>query len=146
MAKVDVEIPTDLIRKLEKLGSSGDEISKKMLKTGADIVKRKIDSNLKKNLYENRPNSKHYPTGALERSITADKPKKNKRGNHYVRIYFKGKDSKGTANAIKARAMESGTSKQQKKPFLRPAVNETKDKVNAEMQKIFDEEMKRLEG
>lgn len=146
MAKMEVNIPTDLIRKLERIGNAGDEIGKKMLTSGAQILRAKVDSNLKKNLYTNRGYTKDYPTGALEKSITIDKPKKNKRGNQSIRIYFKGKDSKGTSNALKAAVMEHGSSKQQKKPFIRPAVNETKDEVNAEMQKIFDTEMKRMEG
>lgn len=140
---MEVTIPTDLIRKLEKLGNKGDEISKKMLTSGAKILHSKVDSNLKKNIYTNR-DSKDYPTGALEKSLTIDKPKENKNGNHYINIYFKGKDSKGTANSIKARAMESGTSKQQKKPFIRPAVEDTKEEVNNEMQKIFDSEIAKL--
>ena len=145
MAQADIKMPTELIQKLERLGESGDEIAKKMLRSGAQIVKDKIDSNLKKNLYyQNRPYTRDYPTGALERSITIDKPKRNKSGNHQIRVYFKGVDSKGTSNTLKARAMESGTRKQQKKPFVRPAVNETRDKVNVEMQRIFEEESNKL--
>lgn len=141
---MEVTIPTDLIRKLEKLGDKGDEISKKMLTSGAKILHAKVDSNLKKNLYTNRTYEEDYPTGALEKSLTIDKPKKNKSGNHSINIYFKGNDSKGVANSMKARAMESGTSRQQKKPFVRPAVEETKEEVNAEMQRIFDNEISNL--
>lgn len=144
MAQADVSMPIELIYKLAKLGEVGDEIAKKMLKSGAQIVRDKIDSNLKKNLYTNRPYTRSYPTGALERSITIDKPKMNKSGNHQIRVYFKGVDSKGTSNTLKARAMESGTRKQQKKPFVRPAVNETRNKVNTEMQRVFEEEVNKL--
>lgn len=144
MARLDVTLPTDLIKQLEKLGSKGDEISKKMLKAGAGILHKEIDKNLKKNLYTNRTYDKDYPTGALERSLTTDKPKKNKDGNHSIRIYFKGKDSKGVSNSLKARVMESGSSYHVKKPFVRPAVEDKKEEVNAEMQKVFDEEFSKL--
>ncbi len=144
MARLDVTLPTDLIRKLEKLGNKGDEISQKMLKTGADILHKEIDKNLKKNLYTGRTYDEDYPTGALERSLTTDKPKKNKDGNHSIRIYFKGKDSKGSPNSIKAAVMESGSSYHVKKPFVRPAVEDKEEEVNKEMQRIFDEEISKL--
>ena len=146
MARFEVTLPPDMIRQLDKLGSKGDEISQKMLKAGAAILKDEIDKNLKKNLYSGRKYDKNYPTGALERSLTADKPKKDKNGNHYIRIYFKGKDSKGVPNALKAAVMEYGSSKQPKKPFIRPAEKAVEKEVNAEMQRVFDNEINRLEG
>jgi len=144
LARFEVNLPVDLVRRLEKLGSRGDEISRKMLESGARILKDKIDKNLKNSLYANRQYSDDYPTGALERSITTDKPKKDKNGNHYIRIYFKGRDDKGVPNAIKAAVMEHGSSKQQKKPFIRPAVNEADREVTAEMQTVFDQEVTKI--
>lgn len=146
MARFEVTLPTDMIRQLDKLGSKGDEISHKMLKAGAAILKDEIDKNLKKNLYSGRKYDKNYPTGALEKSLTIDKPKRDKNSNNSIRIYFKGKDAKGTPNAVKAAVMEHGSSKQPKKPFIRPAEKAKEKVVNAAMQKIFDEEIKRLEG
>lgn len=141
---MEVTIPTDLIRKLEKMGSKGEEIGKKMLNAGARILRDQVDSNLKKILYTNRKLDQNYPTGALERSITIDKPKRNKNGNLYIRIYFKGKDSKGVSNGLKAAILEHGKSDQPKRPFVRPAVEQTEDGVNREMQRIFDSEVSRL--
>jgi len=46
LAKMEVTIPTDLIRKLEKMGSKGEEIGKKMLNAGARILRAQVDSNL----------------------------------------------------------------------------------------------------
>ena len=144
MARFEVNPPSDLVRRLEKLGSKGDEISKKMLVSGARILKDRIDKNLKSNLYANRELDEDYPTGALERSVTIDKPKKDKNGNSYIRIYFKGKDDRGVPNAIKAAVMEHGSSKQRKKPFIRPAVNEVDKEVNAEMQNVFNNEISNI--
>ena len=53
-------------------------------------------------------------------------PLQDKNGNTNVKVGFAGYDRKGTPNALKARAMESGTSTQPKKPFLRPAINKMK--------------------
>lgn len=144
MARFDVNLPTDLVRRLEKLGGRGDEISRKMLVSGARILKDRIDKNLKSNLYTNRKLDDDYPTGALERSVTIDKPKKDKNDNSYIRIYFKGKDDRGVPNAVKAAVMEHGSSKQQKKPFIRPAVNEADKEVNAEMQNVFNNEISNI--
>ena len=141
MAKMTVTMPTDLLDKLTKLGSPGKEIGKKMLKAGAKILKDEVDSNLKKNLYRNRAYKKDFPTGALERSLTISEPKENKSGNLATSVYFKGKDSKGVANAQKALAMEYGTSDQAAEPFIRPAIANTEDKVNSTMQDIFNEEV-----
>lgn len=141
---MEVTIPTDLIRKLEKMGSKGEEIGKKMLNAGARILRAQVDSNLKKVLYINRSNRKSYPTGALERSITIDKPKRSKNGNLYIRIYFKGKDSNGVSNGLKAAILEHGKSDQPKRPFVRSAVEQTEDEINREMQRIFDSEVSRL--
>jgi HK97 gp10 family phage protein len=143
MAKMTVTIPTDLIDKLEKLGQASEEISKKMLVAGAAILRDKVDKNLKRNLYSGRGYGKKYPTGALERSLTTDKPKRTKSGAMSIRLYFKGKDSKGVANGQKAMSMEYGTSKQQAKPFIRPAVASSENEVNDEMQKVFDQEVSR---
>ena len=144
MAKMEVTIPTDLIRKLEKMGSQGEEIGKKMLNAGARILRDKVDNNLKKVLYTNRSYDKSYPTGALERSITIDKPKRSKKGNLFIRIYFKGKDSKGVSNGLKAAILEHGKSNQPKRPFVRPAVEQTRDEINREMQRIFESEVSKL--
>lgn len=144
LAKMEVTIPTDLIRKLEKMGSKGEEIGKKMLNAGARILRAQVDSNLKKVLYTNRSNRKSYPTGALERSITIDKPKRSKNGNLYIRIYFKGKDSNGVSNGLKAAILEHGKSDQPKRPFVRSAVEQTEDEINKEMQRIFDSEISKL--
>jgi len=40
--------------------------------------------------------------------------------------------------------MESGSSKQKKRPFVRPAINRSKKKALEEMQKKYDEELKKL--
>ncbi|WP_051571642.1 HK97-gp10 family putative phage morphogenesis protein [Ruminiclostridium cellobioparum] len=142
MAKMTITPPTDLMDKLTKLGFSGKEIGKKMLKKGAAILRDEVDSNLKKNLYRNRAYRKDFPTGALERSITISKPKENKNGDLSISVYFKGKDDKGVTNAQKAMAMEYGTSKQDAEPFIRPAVSSKEEKVIEAMQAVFNEEVK----
>jgi len=61
--------------------------------------------------------------------------------NTNTKIGFDGYDRKGVPNALKARAMESGTSTQPKRPFVRPAVNRVKKKAIEEMGKTLDIEL-----
>lgn len=62
-----------------------------------------------------------------------------------TKIEFPGYDRNGTANTIKARVLESGTSKRQKKPFIRPAINSVRDRAVAEMKRGLLEQIARLE-
>ena len=65
-------------------------------------------------------------------------------GNFNAKIGFDGYDSKGVANQLKARVIESGTSKKQKHPFVRPAVNATKKQAVTRMGEVIDEEIKKM--
>lgn len=64
-------------------------------------------------------------TGDLKDSL-ALVPFRNDNGYVYTAVEFAGYDRKGVANSLKARAYESGTSTQPKRPFIRPAVNSVK--------------------
>ena len=50
-------------------------------------------------------------------------------GAVYTAIVFDGYDRNGTPNSLKARAIESGTSRMKKRPFIRPTVNRIKQRV-----------------
>lgn len=52
----------------------------------------------------------------------------------------------GVPNEMLARAVESGSSVRVKKPFVRPAVNATKNEAVEKMGKVVDEEMKKIFG
>ena len=65
-------------------------------------------------------------------------------GNFNAKMGFDGYDSKGVPNQLKARVIESGSSKQQKKPFVRSAVNATKKQAVTRMGEIIDQEIKKL--
>lgn len=62
----------------------------------------------------------------------------DKNGFIYTQIVFPGYDSKGTPNAVKARVLESGSSKQKKRPFIRPAIKACEAQVVETMQKTLD--------
>lgn len=101
-------------------------------------------------------------TGALVASLGIAKLQETADG-YNVKIGFRGYDHKGVAekvaagtatkfdlvkggtpNLLKARVMESGSSKQKKRPFMRPAVQATKDAAVKKMGEVIDEEIARI--
>jgi HK97 gp10 family phage protein len=115
------------------------EICKRVVMAGAQPVADEIRKGLEKNLQ-----GSEYSKGDLLDSLGIAPPDIDKEGNTNTKVGFDGYDSKGVANAIKARAMESGTSKQNKKPFVRPAVNRSKGKAIKAMQDKLNEEIKTI--
>ena len=60
-------------------------------------------------------------------------------GYVYTAIVFDGYDRSGTPNSLKARAIESGTSRMKKHPFIRPTVNSIKQRVIEKIAQGTDE-------
>lgn len=63
----------------------------------------------------------------------------------YTMVVFDGYDQNGTPNSLKARALESGTSRMKKRPFIRPTINRISDQIIATMSKYVDEYITNLE-
>jgi len=124
--------------KLSQVATQSDEIAKKAIYEGAKIVADKIKSNLEGVLSKEA-------TGDLVASFGVAPITKDSEGNFNTKIGFDGYDSKGVANQLKARVLESGTSdeRQPKRPFVRPAVNATKNQAIAKMGQVIDEEIKK---
>jgi HK97 gp10 family phage protein len=140
MAKMTIK-GQDYFQKLEKFGRDAPEIAKKIVMVGAAPVADQIRSNLKANL-----RGSEYSKGDLLDSLGIAPPDVDRNGNTNTKIGFDGYDKEGTPNQLKARAMESGTSKQKKKPFVRPAVKKTKEIAIRAMEKALDEELKKIGG
>lgn len=136
MAHMVIKGVDEYARQLSKLGKMSVEISKDVVMAGAQPVADEIRKGLEANLQ-----GSEYSTGDLLGSFGITPPGVDDKGNTNTKIGFDGYDSKGVANQLKARAMESGSSRQKKKPFVRPAVNRSKKKALEEMQKKFDEEI-----
>jgi len=122
---------------LSKLGNMSTKIAKDVVMAGAQPVADEIRKGLENNLAGSK-----YSKGDLLDSLGIAPPGVDNQGNVNTKIGFDGYDSNGVANQLKARVMESGSSKQKKKPFVRPAVNRSKKRVEEAMQKKFDEEIK----
>ena len=132
MARLEIRGTEELEIKLSKVADP--ELMKEVVWAGAQPVADEIRKGLKKNLQ-----GSEYATGDLLNSLGIAPPDIDRNGNVNTKISFHGYDKKGVANKLKARVMESGSSKQKKRPFVRPAVRRARKKSINEMQKKIDE-------
>lgn len=137
MARMTVMGLDEYALKLSRLGSDAPKIAKKVVRAGANPIADEIRKGLEKNL-QGSP----YSEGDLLDSLGITPASEDRKGNTNCKVGFSGYDRKGVPNALKARAMESGTSTQPKKPFVRPAVRRAKKKAIDEMGKALDAEIK----
>jgi HK97 gp10 family phage protein len=139
MATISFKKGDDYVLKLSQLATGSEEIAKKAIYQAAGIVANKIKSNLEGVLSSEA-------TGELVASFGVTPIERDKDGNWNAKLGFDGYDSKGVPNQLKARVLESGSSRQQKKPFVRPAVNATKKQALDAMRKVIDEETRKTMG
>lgn len=137
MARMTVKGIDEYVQKLSQFGKDAQKVAKKVVRAGADPVADEIRKGLETNL-----SGSQYSEGDLLNSLGIAPPDVDRNGNTNTKIGFSGYDRKGVPNALKARAMESGTSTQPKKPFVRPAVNRAKKKAIEEMGRVLDAEIK----
>lgn len=69
---------------------------------------------------------------------------RNDNGYVYTQVVFDGYDRKGTPNAVKASAIESGTSRMKKRPFIRPAVNRVKKDAEQSIEDALDRKINEI--
>ena len=137
IARMSFKAGDDFALQLSHLATGSEEIAKKAIYAGANVIADKIKSNLQGVLSDEA-------TGELIDSFGVTPISLDSSGNWNAKIGFDGYDSKGVANQLKARVIESGTSKKQKHPFVRPAVNATKKQAVARMGEVIDEEIRRM--
>lgn len=116
------------------------KFGKKAVYEGAKVVADEIRKELEQIL-----KGSSYRTGDLEAALGISKAR-DKYEEITAKVGFDGYDRKGVPNQLKARALESGTSRQVKRPFVRPAVNRATGKAEEAMQDIIEEELNRLLG
>lgn len=135
MARMKIKGLDEYAVRISKLANS-EEVTKKAIYAGAKIVADEAKSNLKKVLSGDS-------SGDLLDSFGISPISRDKNGDFNAKIGFDGYDSHGTPNQLKARALESGTSTQKKRPFMRPAINKTKKAAVQAMSDVIDEEAKK---
>lgn len=139
MARMTFMLGEEYGEKLLQTACSSEAIAKKAIYEAADIVTNKIRENLEVNLAGSTQSA-----GALSKSLGITPILQDKNGIWNAKIGFDGYDEKGVPNQLKARVMESGSSRVQKRPFVRPAVNAVRKDAQAAMQKVIDEELEKI--
>ena len=137
MAKMAIKGLDEYMQKLSSLGAKMPEVAKRAVQAGVNPLADEVRKQLEKNLQGSK-----YSTGDLLNSLGVTPVGVDKNGVYNAKVGFSGYDRKGVPNALKARAMESGTSRQPKKPFMRPAVNRAKKRVLEEMGRSIDMDLK----
>ena len=144
MAKMSIFAGEEYMIQLSKIAGETEEIAKKAIYAGANIVADRIKSNLRGVLSS-------AATGELLKSFGLTPIAKDKNGDYNTHVGFDGYSGraskaypKGTPNQLKARVLESGTSRQKKRPFVRPAIKSTKAAVIEKMNQVITGELRNL--
>lgn len=138
MAKASFKMPEDFLLKISKLGDKTDEILPKVLKAGADVVEKKVRSNLQASIGKG---SNSRSTGQLLSALGTSPPRQDKDGNFDVKIGFSEPRSDGSSNAMVASVLEYGKSGQPPRPFLRPAKSAAKNECIEAMKAKLESEV-----
>jgi len=152
MANLQIYGGDDLEIQLSKLAQP--DMSKRIVRAGANPVADEIRKRL-----INLPEDKFRKLGKNEVFVGVPKQQKqdlldslgvapadiDREGNANTKVGFQGYGSyptkkypKGVPNQLLARAIESGSSVRKKTPFVRPAVNSSKDKAIEAMQDEYN--------
>lgn len=145
--------------KISKLSAGAEEVAGKTLYAGAKVLTDKIRENI-----EALPTRPEYMLGSAEKPVKGVTPTQkkglleslgiakvqDKDGFYNVKIGFDGyndtqtkKYHNGQPNQLVARSAESGSTWQEKTPFVRPAITATKDKAVDAMKRAADQEIKK---
>ena len=159
MAKITFPGLNDYELMISRLSKGVDDIAGKAIYAGAGIVADAIKENIKA-----LPIVRGYGTekDPLPGGVTAPQkaglidglgisPMQSDAGYLNVKIGFDGynatkteKYPQGQPNQLVARGVESGTSWKKKSPFIRPAINASKQRAEDEMARILDEEIEKI--
>lgn len=141
MARMDIELPNDVVKELEERGNKIEDVIGSMLLAGGNVVIGTVKSNLGKAFKS---------TAALSRGVRLTKVYKNSDDGRSIKVAFYGnhptrkskKYPKGVPLALIASAREYGTSSgEAPKPFFRKAFKQ-KAAIDAAMQGAHDKFIK----
>ncbi len=142
MAKATVKMPDEFLRQISELGDRTDVIVPAILQAGAEVLEKKVKSNLQavigKGLKADRRS-----TGELVSALGVTAARLDRDGNYNVKIGFSEPRSGGESNAMIANVLEYGKSGQAAKPFLAPAQKASKQACIAAMRAKLEELIKK---
>ena len=130
--------------KLKKLEGATEEVVKKAIFAGAEIIADQVRINLNEAIGQGKTGN--ISTGDLVASFGITPIKEDQDGIWNAKIGFDGYDSNGVPNQLKARVLNSGTSDKRQKAthFVENAVNAKKNEALKAIERTVEEEMKKI--
>lgn len=129
MAKIDLELPNDLIKEFEQLDVNTEKMMGEMTKAGVEVVHRKVLKNIPKS----------FAGSNIMKCLKTTKIYKTKSDdgiNTKIAFYgyFINKRGVEEPAPLVANVFEHGTSTVKKQPFMRKSFS--KSEIEAEMKKV----------
>lgn len=143
MAKATIKMPEDFLMKLSRLDEKTDEIIPRVLKTGGDVVKEKVKSNLQSVIGKSTKEDSRS-TGELLSALGISSARQDRDGNFNVKVGFSEPRKDGIKNSMIAGVLEYGKQGQPPKPFLKPAKAASRKPCVDAMIKALDEEVGKI--
>lgn len=140
MARCSITGFESTLKMLDQLGDMTEAVAVKAVEAAGDLLEDAV-----RNRLEGRLATSKHRTGDLEAGFGATPARLNDDGTVDVKVGFFGYDRKGVSNQLKARVMESGSSKQKKRPFFRPAVTANRKKIQELMERIVYINLERIQ-
>lgn len=141
MAKFEMQGVLETAQMWQRLAEQSESVAKEAVGAGAMILADEIAHNLEASIAKGargREKSGYKLTGDLQRGLGVTKVLPNRTGGFNAKVGFDGYGSDGRPLPLIARAMESGTSKQEKRPFIRPAVASAESRVQEAMKNVIE--------
>ena len=143
MAKVTVEFPDDIVKKLASLETRTDAVLEKTLQAGADVVKPVFQTKLASAIARNTKR-KSTSTGQLVSALGVSPVKTADDGSVDIKIGFNEPRQDGKRNAMIAGILEHGSSNQPARPFLSATKSAVKAPATQAMIDAFNQEVNDL--
>ena len=140
MAKVNIKLPDEYLKKLSSLGERTDEVAKKALTEGGEIILARTRANLIGVIGKNLKGESRS-TGQLVSSLGLSPVMVDRNGNYNIKIGFDEYRDDGSSNAGVANIIEYGKHGQPAKPFLAPAKRQVGNQALERMKQVIEEEM-----
>lgn len=138
MAQIEIELPNDLMARIQAVEEHSREIIGDAVYAGGKIAEDAIRIELREVL-----SSKHK-NGTLINALGTSTPKVDRNGVVNVKAGFSENRPDGDSNGKIANIFEYGSSRQPARPFLAPARRKSQGRVENAIIKTFNEEVARL--
>ena len=143
VARCTMKMPEEFLLKISRLGDKTDEVCERVLNAGAEVVLKKVRTNLR-NVIGKDTKTQSRSTGELEHSLGVSPVLSDKNGNLNIKIGFSEPRTNGERNAKIASIIEYGKSGQPPKPFMKPAKSASRKECMTVMINTLDEEVRSI--